>query len=159
MRSTDIDNIKDFTSKLFIGNSFDNLLVTEASFSTFVSFSIDGHLNKDFMGEEASALPENAEGTVAWKKIRPICFEMIKGRKVPSQFRIIFKMPAAVTARFLRERCPSVSPDQVGGLFLNVGFREGKLTCVTGSSMKTFSMDRSLETEWDDYMAEQLKKI
>ena len=159
MRSIEIDNIKDFTSKLFIGDKFDNLLVTEAYFSTFVSFSIDGHLNMDFIGEGTADFPESAEGVAVWKRIRPICFEMIKGKKVPSQFKIIFKMPAAVTERFLRERCPGISPDQVGGLFLNVNFREGKLTCVTGSSLKTFSLDKSLEIQWDDYMSEQLKRL
>jgi len=78
MKSIEIDNIRKFTSALFVGETFDSFCVTEASFSTLVDISIDGHINREFLGEEA-APDENADETAAWKKLKPLCYEIIKG--------------------------------------------------------------------------------
>ena len=67
MRAIEIDNLKQFTTALFAGETFDGFLVTEASFSTITNITIDGHINQDFMGEADLALPENKEKAVYWK--------------------------------------------------------------------------------------------
>ena len=41
------------------------------------------------------------------------------------------------------------SSADVQGLYLNIRFEDGLLQCVTGTSLKTFSMDKSLEKLWD----------
>ena len=81
MRSTNIENIRNFTNRLFAGESFDGFLVTEASFSTITNITIDGHINRDFLNDAEKELPENKEGAVYWKKLRGLCYEIVKGGK------------------------------------------------------------------------------
>jgi len=159
MISFEIDNIRNFTSGLFAGNTFDSFLAVEADFSTACRFKIDGHLNADFVGEENMQLPEYSEGITYWKKLRPICYEIIKGKTVPRQFTIVFKMPGTYVDDFLKKTGIASDPENIDGLFLNVNFRQGRLYCTTGCSMRTFSLDKSLETEWDEYMTAFLKQF
>jgi hypothetical protein len=44
----------------------------------------------------------------------------------------------------------AISPDDVGALFYNVNYSDGKLQVTTGSSIKVFSLDKSLDNIWDD---------
>ena len=159
MRSIEIDNIRNFTSQLFAGTAFDGFLAVEASFSTAADFHIDGHLNPDFIGEEEMQREENREGIIYWKQIRPVCFEIIKGKKVPRQFKIVFKMPERVTDRFLQRNGLVTPAGEISGLFLNINYKNGKLFCTTGAAMKTFSLDKSIEIHWDDFMSDFLKKF
>ena len=70
---------------------------------TFNTFSIDGRVHKSFYSEE-----ERAEGQIeeysTWKTLRPFCFSLIKGKKLPERFSIILKLPKAATEQFLTAR-------------------------------------------------------
>ena len=151
MKNIEIDNIRKFTSALFVGDTFDDFRVTEASFSTLVNISIDGHINREFLGDEAED-QEAADGAVAWKDIKPLCYEIIKGQRVPLRFKVVFMMSADQTAQIIQS-------SNVNGLFLNVRFEEGRLYCTTGTSLKTFSLDKSIDEAWDSYMTAFLARI
>ena len=43
----------------------------------------------------------------------------------------------------------SFSISDINGLFVNLRYKDGKLTAVTGTSLNIFSMDKSLEHAWD----------
>ena len=83
MIACNICDIKLFTKKLFIGETFDRFLLKEAEIVTFNTFSIDGRVHKSFYSEE-----ERAEGQIeeysTWKTLRPFCFSLIKGKKLPA---------------------------------------------------------------------------
>ena len=159
MRLIEIENIREFTSRLFVGEFFDNFLAVEAVIYTAATFTIDGHINKEFVGDEGMQLPEYAEGIVMWKKVKPICYDIIKGKKVPQKFKIIFKMPSYIVDAFLKRAQLNIDKNNVAGLYLNVNFQEGKMNCTTGASLKTFSLDKSLEQQWDEYMTAVICKI
>ena len=159
MKSFEIDNIKNFTARLFAGSDFDAFLVKEAQFSTACTFTIDGHFNSGFLSEEEMKLPENAYGISPWKRLRPICYEIIKGKKVPSQFAIVLMYPPQKIPEFLASGRISHDPQEISGLYLNIRFRQGKLSCTAGCSLKSFSLDRKIETAWDEYMSEYLKRF
>ena len=53
-------------------------------------------------------------------------------------------------ARLIEQNGLSTDPDQVQGLYLNIRYDGRSLTCVTGSSFKTFTMDKTLEHAWDE---------
>ena len=84
MIACNICDIKLFTKKLFIGETFDRFLLKEAEIVTFNTFSIDGRVHKSFYSEE-----ERAEGQIeeysTWKTLRPFCFSLIKGKKLPDR--------------------------------------------------------------------------
>lgn len=121
MIACNICDIKLFTKKLFIGETFDRFLLKEAEIVTFNTFSIDGRVHKSFYSEE-----ERAEGQIeeysTWKTLRPFCFSLIKGKKLPERFSIILKLPKAATEQFLTARKSQWLPEQVGGLFLNIHY-------------------------------------
>ncbi len=152
MRLIEVENIKQFTTNLFTKDSFDKFLVTEAQISALNTFSIDGHINEAYLDENESALPENKEGIIYWSKIKPLCYEIIKGKKVPLRFKIVFALPKHLFGAFLKKVNLSLSPEDINALFLNIGFQANKLTCTTAVSLKSFSMDKSLENAWDDYI-------
>ena len=49
-------------------------------------------------------------------------------------------------------------PEEISGLYLNFHYDGSVLQCITGISMKTFYMDKTLEKEWDSYAEEFFKK-
>ena len=48
MLALEILDIKDFTSKLFVGNVFDTFCLSEAAFTTFLTCTIDGKLKNQY---------------------------------------------------------------------------------------------------------------
>lgn len=152
-----IADLKLFTKKLFIGETFDRFLVREAVIVTFNSFTIDGKVRKGFYSDE-----EIEEGKIEdysdWKRLRPFCFSLIKGNKLPESFAIVFRLPTGNTEQFLKDRSSSWLPEQVGGLYINVRYEDNVLSCITGLSMNQFTMDRTLEREWDDSVKSFLRK-
>ena len=95
-----IKDKKGFTSKLFLKEDFDSFFVTEASVTTFNTYTIDGRIQKRFYtNEEYENLgkPEFSR----WKDIRKLCFDMIKGSKTPIRFKIVLKLPEDLTLSIL----------------------------------------------------------
>ena len=39
---------------------------------------------------------------------------------------------------------------QIQGLYLNIRYEDGALYCITGIGLGFFTMDRTLEREWDE---------
>ncbi len=157
MVALQISDLKQFTKKLFIGETFDWFLVKEAVIVTFNTFTIDGAVRHGYYSDEELEAGR-IEQYSAWKMLRPFCFSLIKGNKLPESFSIILKLPPDQTERFLRERCASWTMVQVGGLYLNIRYEDHMLSCVTGTSLNQFTMDKTLEREWDDMIRAFLKK-
>lgn len=151
MNYFEISKVKEFTAQLFAGTAFDAYLLSEVLISTAATFTIDGHVNESFVGEEGMQSDLYREGLVPWQKIRPVCYEIIKGRKVPSRFRIVLKFPGQMLDQFLEEAGLQGMKEQVGGLFININYQNQQLSCTTGTALKTFTLDKSLEGLWDEY--------
>ena len=69
-----------------------------------------------------------------------------------------FRCPPSARDRFVAGKVPGIYPDQVGGLYINIQYENHEMICVTGTSMKQFTMDRTLENEWDENVKKFLKK-
>ena len=131
-----LTEIKDFTSHLLLKDTFDSFYFIEGEIVTFNTFRIDGFIQKDFFDTDTD-LPEYSY----WKNIREYCFSLIRGKRTPLSFRFVFS---------LSPRNIALDPDEIQGLYLNIRFDGKSLACVTGSSFKTFSMDKTLEHAWDE---------
>ncbi len=144
-----IEDQKKFTSELFIGGMFDRFLVREAVFVTFSTFSVDGRTRQGYYTEQELET-EQIEEYAAWSALKSFCFSLIRGRKLPESFHIVFQLPPAGVERFLADGGLPWKAEQVRGLYLNVRYEEGNLYCVTGTSVDFFTLDRSLERAWDE---------
>ncbi|WP_077609412.1 DUF5721 family protein [Clostridium sp. Marseille-P2415] len=152
-----IEDIKPFTSKLFVGEVFDRFLVKEASISTFNTFTIDGTIRPGYYSREE--IEEKKIGDLsAWAMMKPFCFSLIKGKKLPGCFRIIMQLPKDGAERFLAARQIPLMPDQVKGLYVNIRYEEERLTCITGTSVSIFTLDKTLDEEWDQAFKAFLKQ-
>lgn len=140
-----LTNRKLFMKHLLLTETFNHFLFIEGEITTFSKFSIDGYLQKSFF--EDTEQP-NVEFSF-WKQIRDYCFSIIKGKQTPLNFKFIFSLSPENTARLITQNQLDFHPEDVQGLYLNIRFDGTDLLCITGTSLKTFSMDRSLEQAWD----------
>lgn len=144
-----LTNIKEFMSQLLLSETFDSFAFIEGEIVTFNTFRIDGFLQKEFFDTE-EPLPEYS----LWKNVRDYCFSLIRGKRTPLSFRFVFSLSRKNIEKLTAQNVPSLDPDTVQGLYLNIHYDGARLTCVTGTSFKTFTMDKSLERIWDE-MAEK----
>lgn len=144
-----IEDIKQFTSSLFIGDLFDNFLVREAAIVTFNTFTIDGRVKHGYYTEQELE-EQKIEEFSAWSSVKPICFSLIKGKKLPGSFQIVLQIPPADVERFLTYSQLGIRVEQIKGLYINIRYEEGRLNCVTGTSINFFTLDKSLDMEWDE---------
>ena len=94
---------------------------------------------------------EQIEAYVRWGRVRELCFQLIRGRKTPSSFRITLRLAPGERERFLREAGYAVDAEQIGSFLLNLRFEKGELSCVSLASLNCFPPERSLEEAWDQW--------
>ena len=159
MIALNLPEVKDLMGKLLLQDTFDSFSFIEGSITTFSTFTINGYLKKDFYNSDEKELQSLENRThVTWGEIRDYCYHIIKGKNSPLNFRFVLAFSAQNTITLLQRELPHMSIDQIQGLYLNFQFDKGKLECITGTSMKTFSMDKSLEHTWDDIAMKYFKQ-
>ncbi len=159
MIAIQISELKLFTHKLFLGNAFDAFFLSEASFTTFCTFRLDGSFQKGFFQTEDAPAGEPEQAYAFWYQVRPFCKELIKGKNPPLEFRIVFRLAPKNVEKLLSQSGLPLSPADVDGLFLNLHYKDGRLTCTTGTSLRFFTMDKSLDHVWDDMVTKYLQKV
>ncbi len=154
MLAFQILELKDFTSKLFLSDVFHRFYFVEGSFTTFITQTLDGALHKEFF--DSGSAPEQTY--CYWEEVRPYCYSIIRGKRSPLHFHIIFQLSAPNTAKLIQQSGLSLKPEDIHGLYLNCQFQNGKLTCTTGASLRIFSLDKSLERVWDEMVKKFFKQ-
>ena len=137
---------KSCMSHLLLRDTFNHFSFIEGEITTFNRFSIDGHIHKDFFDED----PQQEYSL--WKDVQEYCLSIIKGKRTPLNFKIILSLAKTDFEAFLKERSLSFRPEDIQGLYLNLRYDGKTLECITGTSMKIFTLDKSLEQEWDKYV-------
>ncbi|MGI6006208.1 MAG: DUF5721 family protein [Ruminococcus sp.] len=151
MKAFTISEIKYFMSQLLLKDTFDHFKLQELTLTTNVTYTIDGQLHPDFYDAgEAELLKAREETHISWSEIRPFCFSLIKGKHTPLYFKIVFQLNKNETRQLLLENSLSLREDDIFGLYLNCQFDGTSLTCVTGTSLRFFTMDKSVDYAWDD---------
>lgn len=154
-----VQDVKDFMARLLISDEFDKFWLCEASITTFSTFQIDGTLHTDFFDtEEAEAIASAKRTHCLWEEVKPYCFSIIKGKKTPLSFKIVFQLSRQAMKQLLLKNSSSWKEDDIYGLYLNLQYDGTSLVCTTGTSIKTFSMDKSLDFIWDECITAFFKK-
>lgn len=157
MISIKISEVKSFMAKLLANTMFDTFYMKELEIQTFTTFHVTGQFNEEFFSKEEM---EEREGKriVLWSEVRAIAFSMIKGNKTPTSMKVVFQLPSEKVEKMLQGLSGKLRPEEVGGLFLNIRFDKGELHIITGTAIKTFTMDKTLEQEWDSWVQDFLKQ-
>ena len=151
-----IEDVKSFTSQLFLKESFDGFLLKEAEIVTFGTVTVDGRLRRGyFLPRELEELGEGAYGP--WRLWRPHFFDLIKGKRLPERFRIVLQASKKRTEEFCSRL--GFAQENLPVLYLNIRYEDGTLYCITGLSLNFFTLDKTIEQEWDRQGAVLLKEM
>ena len=74
----------------------------------------------------------------------------MKGKKTPLHFKIVFLLSQKNVEKLLRDHPIGLTKEEIFGLFVNFQYDGTHLTCTTGTSIKTFTLDKTLEHVWDE---------
>ncbi|MDF2821266.1 MAG: hypothetical protein K0R15_1707 [Clostridiales bacterium] len=146
MISIKVLDVKKFMEKLFIGPMFDNFLILSGDVKASISWHIEGDINNDYYSSDELEII-NERKYALWSEIKPVVFNIIKGKKTPSYLKIVFMLSDENITSFATSI--GILPSDVGGIFLNIKYDSSGLNIITGSSQKTFSLDKTLEQQWD----------
>ena len=143
-------NTKACMSKLLLKDTFDEFLLVEGEITTFNRFSFDGFVKKEFFKdvddlECPEALPEYSK----WTMLKGFCLSLIKGNRTPLSFKFVFKLPEERVQQFIEREHLSLKTADVQGLYLNFNYDGSHLTCITGTSLNIFTLDKTLEQAFD----------
>ncbi len=72
-------------------------------------------------------------------------------------FKFVFQFPPKQIQKLLEENDLPFHPEDVYGLFFNCQYHSEMLTLTTGSSLRVFTLDRSLDQAWDRMLTEFLE--
>lgn len=141
-----INDTKSFMNLLLKGTTFDEFCFRQGEVTTFAVFAIEGKRNMDFYAAEEA---ENGLSRyVRWEEIRPFVFQAIKGNKLPKRIKLVFSLPDEKVEHL----------HNTSAAFLNILFKENQILCTTAISQESFSLDKSGEHLWEEYILKFFKK-
>ena len=127
-----------FMARLFKEDTFDAFELRGLEVATFTNFQVSGELDPSFDDDTADTAAH-----CTWGRVKPFAVSFIKGKKRPNSIKITLGYPFENTAQ--------VHPN-AAALFLNINYEHGELHVTTASSQRNFSLDKSVEGAWDDYV-------
>ena len=147
-----ITNKKEFMSKLLASESFGSFFVEQATIDTFNTFTIDGRTHKDFYKNDADYTDDSAfDEYSTWSLLRPVCYDLIKGKRTPLGFKFVFLCDKETKSKIIEQSSAGLTPDQVN-LGLNIRFSAGNVIITTGCAYSVFTLDKTIEKAWDEYI-------
>ena len=154
-----VEDVRSFTSKLFVKEDFDRFLVKEINIITYNSFTIDGHVRQGYYTQEEmeEVREQIAHFKTCWDVVMRGDFSLIKGKKLPGSFHIVLSLAPGDVEKFAASLGTGIDGSQIQGLYLNIRYEDGALYCVTGTSLHLFTMDKTLENEWDKAVAKFMR--
>ena len=144
-----IKSTKEFMQKFLMSGAFADFLLVEAKIDTFVSYTIDGYVRRDFYTKEEQELQEFAE-FASWELVRPQVVQLIKGKRTPLLMKVVLAcVKEKAKACLEREEETAGSESFVKYLLCTVKYENGVITLTGGISYQGFTMDKSPEKCWD----------
>ncbi|HHX62970.1 MAG TPA: hypothetical protein GX707_20000 [Epulopiscium sp.] len=139
-----------FMNCLLKQNLFDTFEVREVTLHTSYKMHLDGRRNTDFYDDMESEGRSECQGLseyLSWSELKPHIFELIKGTKSPTYLKIILSTSPLKTQEISEE---------ASTFFLNITYKEGAISCITGTAYASFSLDKTPEQAWDQKMTKFL---
>lgn len=154
-----LTDVKTFMNQLLGSEIFDHFLLPEATIAKDATINIDGHINTEFYSTED--LEE--KGIVGFDilpfgELRPTLYQLIRGKHTPVYFKFILMLSPQNMANTLDSSDSGLTENDVNGILLNLTFQNGQLTLTTGISYSSFSLNHTLDHEWDTMIQKFLSK-
>ena len=153
MIALQITELKTFMNTLLRAEVFDDFLLQEATLQMAIGYVIDGHINKEFFGEDNAESP--TMDFVPYGEVRPTLFELIKGKRTPLCLQLVLQLSPERTAILFPD---GLSKYAIKGLNLNIRYDGTKVILTSGINYATFSLDKTPELIWDEALTSILSK-
>ena len=141
MTAFEIKDVKGFMGKLLASDAFDDFLILEAVITKANTFTIDGRLNEEYLSDLENEGESPTGRLQTWGNVRSFCFELIKGKTLPVYMKVVLQKSG-----------------EEADHYLNIVYDRKELRVVTGTSLRTFTLDKSMEREWDKSAEDLLKE-
>lgn len=148
MKNYEIEDIKSFMNELLVNEKYDSFYLYEIRLKTSLDYYISGKINKEFYDTEEER--EELYDYVSWGEVKHTVFELIKGNRLPISFKVILMFNRENIERIIEMNNLPIRPEDVSNLSMNIYYEDGNLLVTTGSSLKIFTLDKTLEHLWDD---------
>ena len=124
------DLVKGFMGRLLKEGIFNDFKVRSVDILAKNRFSLDGEVSggesKDFS---------------MWSEVQPLVFEIVKLMGKPSVMKVV-----------LSHKEPQAIHENASALFLNLMYENGKVNFTTATSQKAFSLEKTLNSTWDEWV-------
>lgn len=144
MQAFEIEDRKKFTGLLFTGDFLNNLLVHEIHIKTGVDVTISGRINAEFFDDQKGEM-KNTEHFTTLGELKPICYQLIKGKRLPLMFSMILSLDTVRKENWLKAQ----GNRDISNLFINIKYENKKLTLISACAYTSFSLDKDTEKKWD----------
>lgn len=148
MISLKIIDVHTFMQKLLIADTFDHFLLCDGEIATAGVTTFNGRINQKFFS--ADELNELVDEFVYWKDFKHIAFEIVKGNKVPSKMKLVFALSKTKYDQMIAKSGMNITLEQIGGLYLHILYEDNQIEIISGVSLNTFTMDKTLDKYWDE---------
>lgn len=159
MLALKISSMKTFMNHLLVADTFDNFLLAEATISTANTYQIDGHINKDFfVTEDLTDTQPHPYEFAQWKDMKPLCFNLIKGKRTPLFFKFILHLKPEQAGKLMAAGNSPVSAEEIKALVLTIKYDGTQAVLTTGSAFHTFLMNKEPDILWDKALQQFLTR-
>ena len=156
MISLKVVDIKKFTKNIFVDSVFDNFVTSSVEVVSFNKFTIDGKINRKWYTKEENELI--IDEYTKWEELKKYVYDIIKGNRVPISFKIVLLLSNESMQKTIAKYQYQLTEKDIEGLFINIIYQNNQINIVTGISYKSFIMDKTMDTEWDNVVKLFLKK-
>lgn len=150
MKDYHIEDIKTFMNDLLVQEKYDSFYLFEARVKTALDYYINGKINMEFYDTEERETREELSEYIEWKRIKQTVYDLIRGEHLPISFKLVLMFNRENITRLVEMNNLAIRPEEVGALFMNVYYEQAELHVTTGTSVRVFSLDKTLEHLWDE---------
>ncbi|MCD7837126.1 MAG: DUF5721 family protein [Lachnospiraceae bacterium] len=153
-----ITSLKNLMNQLLAGNIFDIFLLEEAIVTTAVTYTIDGHINKEFYSGDEPCTDDLRYTLKPWSEIKGLCFDLIKGKRTPLNFRLVLQLKPEYAEGLIKKELPASDITQLKALILLIKYDGSAAFINTGTSYLSFIRDKEPERIWDRAICKYLNE-
>ena len=150
MIALQVQDVKEFMSRLLIGNRNSMPSGCVKPVTTFVTYNIDGSLHKEFFDSNRRKCSLRQSAPSHRGRDQTLLLLHHERKHTPLHFKIIFQLSRQNVEKAACGKRTFLETADVFGLYLNLQYDGSHVTCTTGTSLKTFTMDKSLDRVWDE---------
>lgn len=158
MLALQIDDKLNFMKKLLTQETFDKFLLVQGSITTFNTFTVDGHVHKEFYGEDFDISPLYEYEYTPWGQLREWAFSLIKGKYTPSSFSFVMHADKDLKNQILSD-ASDAAKEAITNLALNIRYDSHGLTITTATAADFFLMDKTADELWDEYISKFIRDM